>query len=199
MNLPAPITLAAAVLAGGRSSRMGRDKALLRWQGERLIDRQLALLESIRPQRRLLSAASGVDYGRPEIETVPDRIAHRGPLGALEALFARIEATHLLVVAVDMPFLTAGVLAELSARCTPTTGVVPLCDGRPEPLAAIYPRACARRLPELLASGRGAMRDLIEPAAAAGELHLWPVPAAAWPAFANWNRPDDLPDGSAFA
>lgn len=196
MSAPSPISLAAAVLAGGRSSRMGRDKALLRWEGERLIDRQLALVDALRPHRRLLSTGPGTDYGRPEIETVPDLRADRGPLGAFEALFARIDTSHLLVVAVDMPYLTVGLLEELRVRCTRAAGVVPLCDGRLEPLAAIYPRTCARRLPELLRSGRGAMRDLIEPAVAAGEISLWPVPAEKWGKFANWNRPEDLPAGS---
>lgn len=196
---PTPIPLAAAVLAGGRSSRMGRDKAGLMWQGERLVDRQLRLVAQLRPAQILLSVPAGADLGCAEGEVVPDRLTQRGPLGALEALFARVAVPHLLVVAVDMPFLTVELLAELHARCTPLAGVVPMVDGRPEPLAAIYPCGCAGRLPGLLRTGRGAMRDLIEPAAAAGELQLWPVPAAWVPAFTNWNRPEDLPPGAGSA
>lgn len=199
MNSPAPIPLAVAVLAGGRSSRMGRDKAALTWEGERLVDRQLRLVAQLQPAQVLLSVQAGAEPGRTDVEVVPDRLAQRGPLGALEALWARVAVPHLLVVAVDMPFLAVGLLAELRARCTPAAGVVPTIDGRPEPLAAIYPRRCAERLPALLRTGRGAMRDLIEPAVAAGELQLWPVPAEWVPAFANWNRPEDLPPGAASA
>lgn len=193
MSDPSAITFAAAVLAGGRSVRMGRDKAGLVWQGERLLDRQIRLVTALAPRQRFVSARPDSNAGPPGIEVVVDRHEGRGPLGALEALMARMETTHLLVVAVDMPCLTVEVLEALCAQCAPDTGVVPVLAGHLEPLAAVYPACCARRLPGLLRSGRGAMRDLIKPSVAAGELLLWSVPDQWTPQFANWNRPEDLP------
>lgn len=191
MNEP-QLTLAAAVLAGGRSSRMGRDKALLPWRGERLVDRQLRLLGSLRPERLMLSVRSGADYGRPEIETVPDLQRDRGPLGGLEALLERSPATHLLVIAVDMPMLSVDFLRALVARCAPGRGVVPRHGGGLEPLAAIYPRECGARFTRIWRERRGAMHALVAAAAAAGELNLWDVPPRWEDIFANWNRPEDV-------
>lgn len=192
MNGTAIPELAAAVLAGGRSRRMGRDKALMEWRGERLLDRQLRLLKALGPAHLFLSTRLGVSYDGLDVPLVFDREEDRGPLGALDALFARSRASHFLIVAVDMPQLTFDVLQVLLARCTPHTGVVPQQGDEFEPLAAVYPRACAARLPALLRHGRGAMHDLIQPALAAGELAAWTVPNDWSSAFANWNKPDDL-------
>lgn len=186
------VTLAAAVLAGGRSSRMGADKALLAWRGERLVDRQLRLLGRLRPDWLMVSVRPGVDYGRADIAIVPDLQPDLGPLGGLEALLAGSPATHLLVVAVDMPRLTLGFLRALRARCAPGRGVVPRHDGGVEPLAAIYPRECAARFAGIRGERHGAMHALVAAAAAAGEVELWDVPPRWEGVFANWNRPEDV-------
>ncbi|WDM69412.1 molybdenum cofactor guanylyltransferase [Xanthomonas cucurbitae] len=98
------------VLAGGRSSRMGRDKALLPWRGRPLLAHMQALLHSAGAQEVLVS---GDRPGHPGIvDTQPDL----GPLGGLASVIAQLsDATTLVVVPVDMPLLSMPLLERLLA------------------------------------------------------------------------------------
>jgi molybdenum cofactor guanylyltransferase len=192
MNQPAPVTLAAAVLAGGRSSRMGRDKAFLTWRGETLLARQLRLLRTLAPDEVLVSGRAGVDYGTGGVPVVCDAEPDRGPLGGLAALFAATRTSHLLVVAVDLPELGPDLLQALVAGAVPGRGVVPRGPRGWEPLVAVYPRCFAARVTAALASGRGALHPLVDAALAAGEVVAFDL-SPAWQAqLTNWNRPEDF-------
>jgi molybdopterin-guanine dinucleotide biosynthesis protein A len=101
------------VLAGGRSSRMGRDKALLPWQGRPLIEHQIALLQ-----------ATGVDKvrvsgDRPDYQGVADPMMHSGPLGGIAGIAAASENGELLIIPVDMPRLQPSLLRRLMTEVTP--------------------------------------------------------------------------------
>lgn len=100
----------ALVLAGGRSSRMGQDKALLDYQGQRLIDVMMDLLESVTEDRsRIL--VSGQVAGYP---CVLDEHPGLGPLEGLRCALKEVEnGETLLVVPVDMPLLTKACLEDL--------------------------------------------------------------------------------------
>jgi molybdenum cofactor guanylyltransferase len=134
------LTLTAVVFAGGESRRMGKDKATLIFDGEPLWSRQLRTLRDLRPERILVSARTRPSWCPPEIGTVLDAPPLRGPLGGLLAALKSIQTTHLLALAVDMPFMDAKCLADLFARARKGRGVVVDAGGYYEPLAAIYPR-----------------------------------------------------------
>lgn len=138
------------VLAGGRSSRMGRDKALLPWRGRPLLAHMQALLHSAGAQEVLVS---GDRPGHPGIvDTQPDL----GPLGGLASVIAQLsDATTLVVVPVDMPLLSMPLLERLLAaapqRCvTFDAQMLPmrLCidAGVRESLAALMAGASGRSL-----------------------------------------------------
>ncbi|PPU32331.1 MULTISPECIES: molybdenum cofactor guanylyltransferase [unclassified Xanthomonas] len=96
------------VLAGGRSSRMGRDKALLPWHGRPLIAQMQALLRDGGAQAVLVSGL------RPEYDGIADTQPDLGPLGGLASVIERVpDATTLVVVPVDMPLLSTALLARL--------------------------------------------------------------------------------------
>lgn len=107
------------VLAGGQSSRMGRDKALLRWGGVSLLDRAS-------DQLRLAGAARVIVCGRDaEGSGVVDVSPGQGPLSALAQLVAVLEDGNVLVVPVDMPLLSPallGTLADTSMQCAAIEG-----------------------------------------------------------------------------
>lgn len=112
-----PMACAGLVLAGGRSTRMGRDKAMLRWRGRPLIDHQIATL-----------AAAGVDPvrvsgDRPGHAGMIDREPGAGPLGGLASSVAQLDDGLLLVVPVDMPRMSAALLDRLR-QAPATTGCV---------------------------------------------------------------------------
>lgn len=105
------------ILAGGRSRRFGRDKALLTYQGINNVERACEVLSSMGVNRLLLSRNqpdqdSGIALAYPELQQICDQYPDRGPLsGVLSGLQ---QASHpLLVMAVDMPLVTGAMLKQL--------------------------------------------------------------------------------------
>jgi len=189
----APPPFAAAVLAGGRSSRFGTDKALLPWEGRRLLDRQLAVLRALHPAELVLSGQAGVDYAAPAATVVFDAEPGLGPLGGLAAVLAAVTAPHVVLLAVDLPAMTPEFLQHLLARRAPGVGIVPRTAAGWEPLAAVYPRAILPLVRSHLAQGTLAMHRLIEAGVTAGLLTEAGVPRESRGLFANVNTPRDLP------
>lgn len=167
---------------------MGRDKAFLRWKGRRLIDCQLTLLQSLEPAEIFISGRPGIDYGPTGVPVLYDDLPDAGPLGGIAALLGKITAPHLLVLAVDMPAMTAKLLREIAARRESSRGVAPRLGGKWEPLAAVYPRELAGNAKTRLETGHRSLRNLVEEAVAGGRMRPYPVPPAQEQAFFNWNR-----------
>ncbi len=107
------------VLAGGLSSRMGRDKALLKLSnGRTLLEQAKHQLEQIEPPAGMEMMAPLVSGRRPG--GIPDRVEAAGPLGGLQAIDQHLRqwdlgCDALLVVPVDMPLLSPGLLEQLCA------------------------------------------------------------------------------------
>ena len=99
--------LIGVVLAGGLSSRMGRDKALLPWHGRPLIEHQIDTLRAAGVQDVKVSG------DRPGYPGVPDPLPHAGPVGGIAGVAAACPDGSLLVVPVDMPRLQPALLARL--------------------------------------------------------------------------------------
>ncbi len=136
--------ISAWVLAGGRSRRMGRDKALIEIGGQTLLRRVVDLAHSITPRVAVLGGGGDRDYG-VGLRVVDDVFPAQGPLAGIHAAL-RATATELnLVLAVDAPFVTAEFLRYLVARASATSAVVtlPRVGTRLQPLCAVYRRAFA--------------------------------------------------------
>ncbi|QUD87931.1 NTP transferase domain-containing protein [Phenylobacterium montanum] len=119
----------AVILVGGRSSRMGADKALLDWGGRRAVD---AVAETAREAGAALVLTAGGDYGLP---FVPDPSPFAGPVAGVLAGLAALAAQGFdrgLVLAVDAPTLTATDLAPLLAAPAPGA----MFEGFPLPMTA---------------------------------------------------------------
>jgi molybdopterin-guanine dinucleotide biosynthesis protein A len=138
----------AALVAGGKSSRMGSDKRFIQIDGEPLWRRQLATLEALGPTELLISADPGAHWPRGT-RVVPDREPGQGPLGALRALLSAASYDRVLVLAVDLPMMTPAFLGSL-LDVPGSLGAVPRHEDVFEPLAAVYPRACLPVADELL-------------------------------------------------
>lgn len=129
------------VLAGGRATRMGRDKRLFEVGGQTLLQRAGILLEQVlgSPPFAVGDNLAGIwpDPGR----IIADARPGCGPLGGLAALLPACPTRWALVVAADMPLLGAGDLLQLVERITAADRVAALSAGvRPEPLVALYRR-----------------------------------------------------------
>lgn len=189
-----PAGLDAVLLAGGRSLRMGVDKACLRLSGDvPLWRRQQAVLMEAGATTVYLSVRPEQTWAADEPEQVRDSVPDGGPLAGIVSAFERCRSTHLLVLAVDLPNLPARWLRELTRLCRNGAGACGRhADGSFEPLAAVYPVSW---LPEwrLALSGRDrALQPRLMRAWERGELAALPIQAehAAW--FHNLNFPGDL-------
>ncbi|MFZ0819419.1 MAG: molybdenum cofactor guanylyltransferase [Candidatus Acidiferrales bacterium] len=143
----------AFILAGGLSSRMGRDKALLEIGGKALIERAAALCAPLVASVTLVGDPQ--TYARFGLPTLPDRWPGAGPLGAIATALAAAHQPWCLVLACDMPNVTAQWLEWLLACATKSSAdaIIAETDRGVEPLCAVYRAACAPKLSEALDSG----------------------------------------------
>lgn len=151
----------AAILAGGKSSRMGREKALLRIENQPLIARIVAVLQPIFP--RICVVTSSAEVARAAHRApVGDRFESRGPLGGIHAALDHFRAPT-FVIACDMPWLCADFIAFLSQNFA-GDALVPRSPSGFEPLHAVYAPRCTPIFEETLgANGQmPSMRRVLE-------------------------------------
>ncbi len=110
------MNLSAVLLTGGKSRRMGKDKATALFQGKPLWQVQLNLLRELRPAEIFLSARSDPGWRPADVKFVADEPPSRGPLSGVAASLGRIRTKHLLVLAIDMPFMNEKYLRFLCDR-----------------------------------------------------------------------------------
>ena len=159
----------AAILGGGRASRFhGRDKGALVIGGQTFLDRQLEALSQVTDDIMLVGhtpsgpALSGLDLG---LRLVDDRVPFSGPLGGLDAALAAARDEVVLIVACDMPFVTAAFLSYLvtqAGEADRADAVVPKTERGYHPLCAAYIRQCHPRVVRRLAQRRLAMLGLLD-------------------------------------
>ncbi|MFA6288759.1 MAG: molybdenum cofactor guanylyltransferase [Opitutaceae bacterium] len=181
-----------AIIAGGRSSRMGRDKAFIPVDGQPLVSRQAALLRSLGTDDLIISGRPGTDYGVTGVRVVHDPIPDAGPLAGLVAVLSAARHPWVIVVAVDLPRLDAAFLNRLLTLGGGHTGVVPHGPHGYEPLAALYPRALLPEAEAALQRGEYALHTLVENARALSLIHLLPLGEEDSFALKNWNSPGDV-------
>ncbi len=184
------MTLAAVLLAGGESRRMGRDKATLVIDGLPLWQRQIAILSQLSPVL-FVSARERPAWLPVEARFIADPPPARGPLGGLAAALGAMPGTHLLALAVDMPAMSAAHLATLWGAASPGSGVLPWLGDHAEPLPAIYPAEAQSIAIGLLASGDVSLNTFTQALLAAGRMTKHTIAATDANLYANLNTPDD--------
>jgi len=188
------MTISAVLLAGGKSTRMGQDKATMLFRGESLWKNRLGVLRRLQPREIFISARTDPLWRPVDVEFVPDVQPSSGPLSGIAATFARVTSEYLLVLAIDMPFITEEYLRDICARTQPGCGVVPMIENRAEPLAAIYPRNANTDFEAALVGSDFSLQPLIRKLIALGTLgpiHISPNDIAL---FRNLNETKDLTD-----
>lgn len=189
-----PIT--AAVLAGGRSMRMGVDKTLLPVDGEPLLARVVEAVGAVCAHTIVVTnrpealAEAGLS---PDVPVLTDEVAYQGPLGGLVTALKDAPDDWVLAVAADMPWLQPALVRALWDARDGAQVVVPLAEKGPEPLLALYHRDCLPVARKVLASGR---RRLV---AMFGDLKVVEVPVEELRdvdpgllSLFNVNTPEDL-------
>jgi molybdopterin-guanine dinucleotide biosynthesis protein A len=206
----------AVLLAAGRSTRMGRDKALLEiehggrrvplWQHQHGVLARAGAAEiflSARPEQEWVACAATAGF----TAVLHDALSVGGPMVGITAALERASHPHVAVLAIDLPRMEPAWFASLLAECAPGVG----CVGRRgrvgedkgagsgqaaaggenffEPLAAIYPHALKWLAWEALVRGEFSLQRLLTAAVAEGLMRVHEIGADETAMFENWNEP----------
>ena len=181
------------VLAGGSGTRLGADKALLKFGERTLLEIVVERLSRLTGDV-VVACGAGTRAGWPgaDARTVTDRVAGRGPLAGVDAGLRAIAAEAAIVVACDMPFLNAALLSHMVDCLAGHEVVVPEIDGRLHPLHGVYSKRCLPAVETMLQRG-ASMRDLLAAVdtKAMSEDELRAIDPDALSCF-NLNSPADL-------
>ncbi len=133
--------LSVVIQAGGESRRMGKDKALVPFLGIPLIERVLARVVELGDEV-ILTTNKPEDYRYLKLPLFKDKIPDRGALGGLYTALSAASSPLVAVVACDMPFVSATLLAAERDLLVSTgsDAVIPLVEGGTEPFHAVYRR-----------------------------------------------------------
>ena len=154
--------VAGVVLAGGESLRMGRDKALMLIRGQTLVER---LADRLREVTDLvyISANEPLRYSFLGLPVIPDLFPGTGPLAGIHAVLLHSPRPWLLVLACDLPAVSATFLHRLIASSNGYDGVIPATsDGFPHPVCALYHRNCLSHIDRSLRVGEFGILRVLE-------------------------------------
>ena len=133
-------SLAAIILSGGFSSRMGTDKGLVLFKGKPLIERTLTLARNFTETILIIANTDGYEqFGYPVYK---DIMKEKGPLGGIHAGLTHSNSNRNLVLACDMPLLNHELITHVLETDSGELVAVPRHDGQIEPLCAVYRKAC---------------------------------------------------------
>jgi molybdenum cofactor guanylyltransferase len=137
--------VSAAVLTGGKSSRMGRDKALVSIHGETILGRVIRVLSRVTSKVMIVGERDAYrDFGVP---VIADVVAGAGPLGGILTALSNSPADHMLIVGCDMPLLNGRLLQAIATEPRESDVLVPYLDDDSDhhgyqPLHALYSVQC---------------------------------------------------------
>jgi molybdopterin-guanine dinucleotide biosynthesis protein A len=199
------------VLAGGRSIRMGSEKALIQLAGEPLVAHAVRILRQAGLAVSIAGARSPLEHHAP---VVPDSESDRGPLGGICSALAFSAANRAVFLPVDMPLLPSSLLALLlkAGQAEDALITVPSVNGFAETFPAVVNREALPWLRDSLEGGRGGCFQAFQAAAKAmgRTMKVMPVeqavrdgrlavtdalPIECW--FLNVNEPADLAQAEA--
>lgn len=145
--------VAGVILAGGLSSRFGSNKALSRFEGERLIQR-LCKTVGAATDRVMLITNTPEDYAFLDLESRQDLVPRCGPIGGIYTALRTANTPLCLCVACDMPFIRPEFLEHMIEQSPGYDVVVPMNDGREEPLCAVYRDTCIPSIEDRIRASR---------------------------------------------
>jgi len=185
-------------LAGGESSRMGRDKALLELQGIPLIVRAARLLETVVGVPTVVGYRE--DFHALGLRTIADDAPCAGPLGGIATALHAAHAPWSLIIACDLPYLTQAWLEFLASRAkdSKADAVIPMNERGAEPLCAVYNKRAEQVIREALARGTRKITDALAGARIeAIEPREWKAFESEGVLFKNMNSPADYEESKA--
>lgn len=185
------MSFTAVILAGGKSSRMGRDKAFLEVGGQTLLARQIEIVKAAGAKEILISGQANRDYSAYALPVVLDQFTNTGPLAGIHAALRVASEPLLLVAAVDLPNLHEDMVRRLVIACSDGLGAIPRIDDDIEPLIAIYPRRAAILAESFLQAEYYTVKTFAQQCVQRQLARWLDFGAAEQNCFVNWNSPVD--------
>lgn len=182
--------LTGVVIAGGRSTRMGRDKARLRVGGVALWQRQQTMLEAAGARPVVFALRAGQRRFAAGLAVVRDTRSGVGPIAGVHAALRACETEWLAVLAVDLPRVEAAWLRKLARLCGVGRGAVGISrDGFFEPFAAIYPRSMLPEIERVMDAEQGSrsLQPLLRELVARGVMKAVRLSGREQATLFNWN------------
>ncbi len=174
---------------------MGRDKAWVPVHGQPLLARMVAMARDLDVADIFISGRPATDYSELGCPILLDLEPGFGPLAGVERGLQVARSPLLLVLAVDLPQMTALFLRKLMAHCDKQVGIVPRLADQWEPLAAIYPKRCHAIASRFLQQKRHNARAFAEACFDEQTVREYVVSPADAGCFLNCNTPGDLQTG----
>jgi molybdopterin-guanine dinucleotide biosynthesis protein A len=193
-SLPLFKNVTGFILLGGKSSRYGSNKAFVKVDGVRLIDRVAGVMKSIF-ERVVLLTNTPEDYADLQMPMIEDLVKGFGPMGGIYTGLMTLSDTPGFFVACDMPFLSESLIRHMIDVRDDFDVVVPRMDWMLEPLHALYAKRCLPVIREAIDNnqhqilkcfGKLQVRYMDE-----DELRIWDPKLKS---FFNINKPQDLPE-----
>lgn len=188
--------LTVAILAGGKSSRMGQNKALLEIDGQSLIEHVIHTVNSLSPSELLIVTNTPQDYDYLEYRLVADTIRGQGAIGGIVSALHHSKTDAILIIACDMPFVQHDFLKLLIQKFAEGDyqAVIPTVEGYPQGVLAIYHRDCLPYFEFAIQHDQRKLQTIfsqLERVAYLDETQ-WQTVDPQGKSFMNINTPDDL-------
>ncbi len=178
------------ILAGGKSRRMGTNKALLPYQGRPLIEHIANVVREVF-EHVVVVADEGEAYSFLNLPLHPDIYKDRGPLGGIHAAFHHTNASTLFVVSCDLPGITPQLIEYLVNIDAQASAVVPVVDEKLHPLCGLYRGTILPHIEQAIQDGTLAMTALLEKVGAVKVPITPELPFYTKQLLSNVNSPDD--------
>src|SRR5262245_3035870 len=189
---PTQEAITGVILAGGQSTRMGQNKALMSLGGKRLVDRVVEVMRAVFRDLLMVTNTPEV-YGDLGLPMVGDVWPEKGSLGGVYSAIYHVTTPYCLVVACDMPFLNAAVLRYLITQTADYDVIIPDVLDELQTLHAIYSKACLLPIERRLEAHRlrivGFFPDVRLRTVTASELQVYDPELLA---FQNLNTPEEF-------
>ena len=177
------------ILAGGKSSRMGRDKGLVVINGACMIEHVIAAVKT--SVSSIIIVANSDVYKQFGYPVIKDIIHECGPMGGIYTGLLHSQTMHNIVVSCDIPFVTPALIASLVNTTGEADVVLVSHDGKKEPLCARYRKSCALKMADHLENDNLRMNGFLASVNTL-EIRAEDVPGFDARQLANINTPNEL-------
>lgn len=172
------------VIAGGKSTRMGEDKALMEYEGKRLIDNAISIIE---PLCSAIIVSSNKIIDGIEYLQVKDTFSDIGPIGGLHATLSKSIADNNIIIPCDVPDITSDFYLKMLSEIHDADAVIPRhANNEIEPLIGVYSKRCLLEIENQIAKGDFKMVNLLH------RLSVYYFDVKGEANFRNINSPSDF-------